>query len=154
MFTAPCYLAFGRYLGVPVVAVVTSSFLSWLDDVSGNPTSLAFAPNTFSAFKQKMNFKERLQNVLSSHWLFVQMHYYTNAQLSYVKKNFGLDVPHIIDLYRDVSLYLVNSHHSLNGVRPMTPNVIEVGGLHLKTDEPLIPVRVRGTRFLTPAEPR
>jgi len=90
-------------------------------------------------YDQHMSFKERLINVLLSNYISGQMHYYTNSQLEFVKKYFGIDVPHIKDLYHDLSLYLVNTHHSLHGIRPMTTNVIEVGGLHLKDDDPPSP---------------
>jgi len=140
MFGAPCFLAFGRHLGVPIVAILSSSLYSWLENVSGNPSELAFVPNTFSVHNQHMNFKQRLMNVLTYHWFCIQMHYYTNFQLRSVKENFGLDLAHITELYSDISLYLVNSHHSLNEIRPMTTNIIEVGGLHLRDDESLIPV--------------
>jgi len=63
-----------------------------------------------------------------------------------VKEHFGMNLLHIKDLYNDIALYLVNSHHSLNGIRPMTTNVIEVGGLHLRDDKPL-PVCFNMNRF-------
>ncbi|XP_011707628.1 PREDICTED: UDP-glucuronosyltransferase 1-9-like [Wasmannia auropunctata] len=140
LFAAPCYLAFGRYLKVPTVATVASVFHDWLNEVSGNPMNPAYIPSMFSSYGQRMNFKERLTNFLLMHYLSWQMHYYTNRQLTVVKEHFGIDVPHIKDLYKEIAVYLVNSHHSLNAIRPMTTNVIEVGGLHLTADEdPLSP---------------
>lgn len=140
LFAAPCYLAFGRHLKVPIVGTVTSVFHDWLSEVSGNPMNLAYIPSMFSIYDQHMSFKERLINVLLSNYISGQMHYYTNSQLEFVKKYFGIDVPHIKDLYYDLSLYLVNTHYSLHGIRPMTTNVIEVGGLHLKDDDQPSPV--------------
>jgi len=140
LFAAPCYLAFGRHLKVPVVGTVASVFHDWLNEVSGNPANPAYIPSMFSPYDQNMNFKERLTNLFISKYLSWQMHYYTNSQLTFVKKHFGIDVPHIKDLYNDLSLYLVNSHHSLNGMRPTTTNVIEIGGMHLRDDDdPLSP---------------
>ncbi|EZA57757.1 UDP-glucuronosyltransferase 1-9 [Ooceraea biroi] len=139
LFAAPCYLAFGRHLGVPMVGTVTSALHSWLDNLSGNPPSLAFVPNLFSTFTQQMSFKERLINVLMFFGVNTQINHYTNSQTHYVKESFGLDVRHITELHRDISLYLVNSHHSLNGIRPMTPSVVEIGGLHLRDDGHLEP---------------
>jgi len=149
VFGSPCFLAFGRHLGIPIVATVSNPLHSWLEDMSGNPPELAFVSNTYSTFNQHMNFKQRLTNVLSYHWFCLQMHYYTNSQLRNVKDNFGLDLAHITELYGDVSLYLVNSHHSLNEIRPMTTNVIEIGGLHLRDDEPLASVRLKKNSLLT-----
>jgi len=140
MFMAPCYLAFGRHLNVPIVATVASVFHDWLSEVSGNPLNLAYIPSLFSMYTQRMNFTQRLTNVFLSNYISTQIHSQTNSQLEFVKKHFDIDVPHIKDLYRDVALYLVNTHHSLHGIRPMTTNVIEIGGLHINNDETLPPV--------------
>ncbi|XP_050462109.1 UDP-glucosyltransferase 2-like [Cataglyphis hispanica] len=139
LFAAPCFLAFGRHLKVPMVGTVANVFHDWLNEVSGNPMNPAYIPSIFSTYTQQMNFQERLINFLLSNYISIQIHYYTNSQLEFVKKYFGMDVPHIKDLYYDLSLYLVNSHHSLHGIRPTTTNVIEVGGLHLKDDDPPSP---------------
>ncbi|XP_020282468.1 UDP-glucuronosyltransferase-like [Pseudomyrmex gracilis] len=140
IFASPCYLAFGRHLKVPVIGTVTCAFHDWLNEVTGNPECSSYVPSMLSTFSQQMTFKERLLNFLIRNYVSIQLHYYTNPQVELVKKHFGIDVPHIKDLYNDVALYLVNSHHTLNGIRPMTNNVIEVGGLHLKdSDSPLSP---------------
>jgi len=121
--------------------MVTSVFHDWLSNLAGNPFNPAYMPGLMSTYNQHMNFKERLTNFLLTHYINWQIHYYTNSQLKFVKKHFGIDVSHITHLYDDIFLYLVNSHHSLNGIRPMTTGVIEVGGLHLKDDDdPLSPV--------------
>jgi len=135
-------MAFGRHLKVPMVGTVASVFHDWLSEVSANPMNPSYIPSIFSGYNQQMNFKERLTNFLTIHYLSWQFHYYTNShQLKLVNEHFGMNLPHIADLYNDVSLYLVNSHHSLNGIRPMTTNVIEVGGLHLNDEgDPLSPV--------------
>lgn len=59
-----------------------------------------------------------------------------------------MDLPHIKDFYSDVALYLVNSHHSLHGIKPMTPGIVEIAGLHIKDeDDPLSPVRLNKLAF-------
>ncbi|XP_025262697.1 UDP-glucuronosyltransferase 1-3-like [Camponotus floridanus] len=139
LFATPCYLAFGRHLNVPIVATVASIFHDWLNEVSGNPFNLAYIPSLLSTYTQRMSFTQRVANVILSNYFSAQVHYETNSQLEFVKKHFDIDVSHIKDLYRDIALYLVNTHHSLHGIRPMTTNVIEVGGVHLKDDDPLPP---------------
>jgi len=39
----------------------------------------------------------------------------------------------------NASLFLMNTHHSLHGVRPLTPAMVEVGGIHVdgRTPKPL-----------------
>ncbi|XP_025159918.1 UDP-glucuronosyltransferase isoform X2 [Harpegnathos saltator] len=134
VFMAPCYLAFGRLLKVPMVGIMTTAFHDWLNEVSGNPCNLAFIPNLFSAFKQDMNFKERFINFLMTNMISIQIHYYTSFQVEYVRKYFDIENTSIKELYNDVSLYLVNTHPALHGIRPYTPSIIGVGGLHIKGD--------------------
>ncbi|XP_025987486.1 UDP-glucosyltransferase 2 [Solenopsis invicta] len=138
-FAAPCFLAFGRHLKVPIIATVASVFHDWLNEVSGNPANPAFVPSFFSTHSSSMNFKERLTNAFLSNYLSWQFHYHSNKQVAIVKEHFGLDLSCIKDLYNDIAVYLVNSHHSLNGIRPMTTSVIEIGGMHLKDDNPPSP---------------
>lgn len=148
VFMAQCYLAFGRHLKVPMISMVTCSFHDWLNELSGNPFNLAYMPSLFSTFEQQMNFKERVLNFLLSYMITAQIHYYTSFQMENVKKHFGIQDTSILDLYGDISLYLVNSHPSLHGIRPMTPAVVEVAGLHIKDDgEQLSPVRLNKLAF-------
>lgn len=143
VFMTPCFLAFGRHLKVPMIGIIPSIFFDWLNEFSGNPNNPSFVPTLFSAFEQQMNFKERVLNFLMMYWISTQFHYYTSFQVEYVKKHFGMQDVSIIDFYSDISLYLTNSHPSLQGVQPFTHNIIEVAGLHIKDkDDPLSPVRL------------
>lgn len=55
------------------------------------------------------------------------------------------DMPYLGELAKTTSVMLVNTHYSLNGVRPNTPAVIEVGGLHIKNaTKKLDPVTIIG----------
>ncbi|EFN78495.1 UDP-glucuronosyltransferase 1-9 [Harpegnathos saltator] len=131
---APCYLAFGRLLKVPMVGIMTTAFHDWLNEVAGNPYNPAFIPSLFSTFEQDMNFKERLINFLMTNMISIQIYYHTSFQVEYVRKYFDIKDTSIRELYDDVSLYLVNTHPTLHGIRPYTPAVIRVGGLHIKDD--------------------
>ncbi|XP_031829088.2 UDP-glucosyltransferase 2 [Nomia melanderi] len=131
MFMSPCYLAFGRHLNVPIVGVVTAPFTDWLHVPAGNSYNPAVTPSIFSSYPERMDFWQRLMNTV----MVIKIGTTINGKLevqqrSYVKNHFNLDVS-MEDLIKDVSLYLVNSHHSLNGVKPSVPSIIEVGGLHV-----------------------
>jgi len=76
--------------------------------------NLAYIPSVYLPSDQRMNFKERLTNFLLVHYLSWQMRYYSNSQVKLIKEHFDIDLSHIKDLYYDVSLYLINSYHSLN----------------------------------------
>ncbi|KAK2584309.1 hypothetical protein KPH14_006702 [Odynerus spinipes] len=133
LFASPCYLAFGRHLKIPTVGVMTCPFHDWLSHHVGNPDEPAFVPNLLSSYNQQMTFWERLLNTMVIHLMQIQMDYYLTPHAKYVKDNFGMEIK-TTDLYKELSLILVNSHHSLNGIRPHTTAVVEVGGLHLQND--------------------
>ncbi|KAG7207212.1 hypothetical protein KM043_008890 [Ampulex compressa] len=140
LFASPCYLAFGPYLKVPTVGVLTSAFHDWLGGPLGVPLNPSYVPSLFSAYNQEMNFWERLKNTFLMNFISFEMNRHTSHQIKYAKEHFGLDVNSIDDLYKEVSLLLVNSHHSLNGIKPYHPMVVEVAGMHVKeTDDPLSP---------------
>lgn len=50
-------------------------------------------------------------------------------------------MPDLDVLAYNTSLQLVNSHFSVNNARPLVPNVVEVGGLHVGEPRPLSKVR-------------
>ncbi|XP_078051500.1 UDP-glycosyltransferase UGT5-like [Augochlora pura] len=136
---SPCYLAFGRHLKVPMIALMTSSFHDWLDDVTGNLNNPSFVPGLFSTFGQRMGFWDRLLNTVLVNYVSYNIAYHMDIMSKHVKDHFDIDVS-VRDLHKDVALYLVNSHHSLNGIKPTTNGVVEVGGLHVtENGDPLSP---------------
>lgn len=74
--------------------------------------------------------------------------YYVNKQKTYVKQYMDIDIE-IPELYKNLALILVNSHHSVTGVTTKSTGVIEVGGLHVKENgDPLTPVIIFTQIFL------
>ena len=140
IFFAPCYLAFGRHLKIPMVGVVTSVLYEWMNDPFGNPDNPSFIPGGSLPYSGNMNFFQRLTNTVSSVTVKAMYNYYSSNQNKYVEKYFGPGFPDIYELHKDVSLVLVNSHFSLNGIRPMTTGVVEVGGLHIQFDNEKLPL--------------
>lgn len=54
-----------------------------------------------------------------------------------LKKNFGPDTPYINDIVYNTSMVFVNGHFTLDGPRPLVPNMVEIGGIHVKEPRPL-----------------
>lgn len=48
-----------------------------------------------------------------------------------MRKHFGPDVPSVRELEKRIAIILVNSHISLNGIKPTIPAAVDVGGLHV-----------------------
>lgn len=47
------------------------------------------------------------------------------------------NMPYLGDLIDETSLMLVNTHYSLSGSKPLSPSVIEIGGVHIQEPKPL-----------------
>lgn len=54
-----------------------------------------------------------------------------------LRQKFGSGIPSTGELVKNTSLMLINQHFSLSGAKPLPPNVLEVGGLHLRAAKPL-----------------
>ena len=134
-FTAHCYLAFGQHLKVPMVGFTVSILLPWLNEPLGNPNNLAYVPTGFEITNPKQNFLNRLKNVLLYKTVTSQFNDIAALQKKYVDKYFGPGYPSIYELSKKMALVFVNSHYSLNGVKPLTPGVVEIGGLHIDHKE-------------------
>ncbi|XP_014220312.2 UDP-glucuronosyltransferase 1-3-like [Trichogramma pretiosum] len=144
MFLSNCYLELGHHLNVPIVSMVTTSLFEWMYRPLGNPSRLAVEPTTFSGGYHPMSFKERLSNVVLSHYFENSFNREArNAQNAMVEKAFGPGMPDVIDLQKEISLTLVNYHHALNGVRAFTPSVVPVGGIHVFENEDVLPANVK-----------
>jgi len=58
-----------------------------------------------------------------------------------LRKHFGDDTPDVDDLVQRTSLILVNQHYSLSGPKPLSPAVIEIGGVHIVDPQQIDEVR-------------
>lgn len=59
---------------------------------------------------------------------------------------FGPDVTPVDYLAYNISLIFVNTHFSIDYPRPLVPNIIEIGGVHIGTPKPLPTVSERDRR--------
>ena len=139
IFTANCYLAFGRYLNIPMVGIVTSAPLDWHYDAVGASFNTAVMPGIISAYSSPMNFWERLGNTLEHYSGLAQYYYYIRQQDEKIEKYFGPGYPRASEILKDLDLFLVNAHYSIDGIKSITPSMIPVGGLHIVDDGTKLP---------------
>lgn len=139
VFGAHCFMAFGHHLKVPVIGASSSALYPWGNELVGNPENLAYVPNNLLEYIENMGFWHRIYNVVHTFYYKLYFNHYTAPQDDIIKKYFGPDTPGVRELERSIALMLTNSHIALNGVKPTTPALIEVGGLHIQDDGPDIP---------------
>ncbi|KAG5880367.1 hypothetical protein JTB14_029493 [Gonioctena quinquepunctata] len=109
----------------------------WIHHLVGNPALPSFYPELILGYQPKMTFYERVKNTL------YRIQNYINLKvLFYPSQNHIIQkyLPHSIDLQdslHNVSLVLLNSHSSFSRPEAHVPNIIEIGGFHIKPAEKL-----------------
>ncbi|XP_068632422.1 UDP-glucosyltransferase 2-like isoform X3 [Battus philenor] len=152
-FSSDCMLGLLHIYGIksPVVALLSSNILPWSGHRVGVIENPAYTPVISVQSTSRMNFLERLEN--SFLYLYYNLWYYYSIQVKereLIEKRFGRRIPDLYNLAKNYSLMMVNTFHALNGVRPMVPGVVEIGGMHLDHTQKVIPSYIE--RFLNESE--
>lgn len=135
VFGAHCFAILGDILNVPMVGASSTILYPWINDYIGNPENVAFVGNALSSYKQDLNIWQRTYNFLHTLHLKWKFNSITSAQTELLRKYVSPDAPDVRELEKKISMILVNSHPSLNGIKDSTPAYIEVGGLHVTEEE-------------------
>ena len=133
-FTSDCTLGLAHKLNLPFIGLSSCALFPWHYDRVGLPDTPSYIPSESVRFSQNMDFWQRLEN-----WLAVKItkHLYRFVEMNdnkLIRAKLGNDIPDVADLKLKTSLILLNQHYSLNGPRPLTPGVIEIGGVHVGND--------------------
>ena len=130
-----CYYGLGPLLKVPIITVSASLEHSWISQNIGNPLSTAFFPTSMMSKFDMKSFMARLKNTVRS--LTDTYKFFSNSekQTEMMRKYLSPDIPTVREVEKMVALSLVNTHYSLQGIRPTTPALVEVAGLHIEEDD-------------------
>lgn len=141
-FNSDCILTVAKKLKVPVVRIHSCTLMPWTSKRYAIPDHPAYIPNNFLPFSDRMSFFERIENTIISviHSVYFNKFVLDNDKRVSMKYFGELAATLESDVLND-SLLLVASHFSLNLPRPMVPNVIEVGGIHVGKPNALSKVR-------------
>lgn len=140
-FMSDCLLALNEKFKAPIVSITTSMMLPWNNERFGNPDNPSYIPTLWLDYSNKMEFLERVENFLvhTAHKFWFKMK--QQNQNSIIRTYLGENHPPLSLYGNNMSLLLVNTHFSLSFARPFSPNVIEVGGLHISKPKALPKVR-------------
>lgn len=93
-----------------------------------------------------MSFLERAHNALicTADWILRSFYHYPAQQglidkyfEPHIRQNTTEHLPSVYELERKVAIIMINSHVALDHPRPSMPNIINVGGIHLRPAKPL-----------------
>lgn len=147
-------MGLGFIFKVPVVTVSSSLEYPWMTQYIGNMDNLAFVPNIFQTSSERMSFLERLSNVVTYYSQLLKFHTLSmRSQTNSMRKYLSPDIPNIREVEKSVALTLVNNDPILFGVKPITPALIQISGLHIEANEEILPTvrkpsRIRKKEFV------
>lgn len=134
-----CFLGFIPLFGSPPVMAITAyANTPWAADIAGTPNTPAYISVCNLPTLDHMTFFQRVANfLLLSITTWYRTYVHMPEQDKIAKEFFGEHIPSVIDIEKNISLVLVNIHHSIDYPRPTTPNFIPVGGMHIKPPKKL-----------------
>ncbi|XP_055905736.1 UDP-glycosyltransferase UGT4 [Eupeodes corollae] len=143
IFLGDALLGFSQFYKAPTIVVSPTGPNTWINEMTGNSQNSALDPSNFLPYLEQMSLYERIINTLMSvfekltynffHMIAHQAVYEKHFEPFAMEKNEIL--PHHRDLAHNISLVLMNSHAVVQYPRSFLPNVIEVGGIHLRDEQ-------------------
>ncbi|XP_055856235.1 UDP-glycosyltransferase UGT4 [Episyrphus balteatus] len=143
IFLSDALLGLSQFYKVPIVVVSPTGPNTWINEMTGNSQNSALDPSNFLPYLEQMSLYERIINTLMAvfekltynffHMISHQAVYEKHFEALAVERNEVL--PHHRDLTHNISLVLLNSHPVVQYPRSFLPNVIEVGGIHLRDEK-------------------
>jgi glucuronosyltransferase len=149
-FFNDCFLGFAHKFRAPVVQVCSFGGTDWMDNWVGNPHPYAYIPGAFVTYSDRMTFWERFINTVNGIVQSIGRRYYYLPQQDAIARkyfNFTDDLPSISELESSTALVLLNHHFSLSYPKPLMPNMVQVGGMHIKSPKTL-PVVMSSAQLL------
>ncbi|XP_049939921.1 UDP-glucosyltransferase 2-like isoform X1 [Schistocerca serialis cubense] len=130
-----CFLGLAHKHNASIIQQIPNTLAFVMGDAVGNPAAYAYIPDIMLDIPVNMNFLQRTLN--SMYGLLVELLrffvYVPNQQEIMVSYSKNIDnLPSVEKLFKSSSLVLINNHESIGLSRPLTPNTIQVGGMHIK----------------------
>lgn len=134
-FYHECFTALGHKYGAPVVQLLPFSPNARVSKWHGNPYDPAYIPDLTAVATPNMTFGQRTVNTVSAFvYTFLDRLVYLPRQRALARKYFVYPGherrPDLVDLLRNVSLTLINSHPVIGAPAPMVPTYVDVAGMH------------------------
>lgn len=131
-------LGLGHHFGAPVVVYSPMGANKWNMDMVGTPAPLSFVPHhIMKTLSDRMSFTQRLENTLiTAYDLYKFEQHLKHEDAIYQKVFLGEKKTTVYEMYRNVSLVLVNQHFAIAHPQPYVTNMIDIGGIHINHGKP------------------
>ncbi|XP_013178836.1 PREDICTED: UDP-glucuronosyltransferase 1-7C-like [Papilio xuthus] len=152
-FNSDCMLGLTHVFGIeaPIVGISSCGIMPWTYARIGLHDNPSYIPMLTTPYTSKMTFIQRLDSFISKLYVNDLYHIIQKKERAIIEKHFRVEIPDLDEIGKNkMSVFLVNTFHTLNGVRPTLPAVIEVGGMHLDHSTKVLPSYIE--KFLNESE--
>ncbi|XP_967762.1 UDP-glycosyltransferase UGT5 [Tribolium castaneum] len=130
--------ALSTHFGAPLISLSAVGASYWTNPLVGNPSPPSYIPDLMSDYSVPMTFCERLVNSLVYVFNDLLYNFIVFPKQNQLMKKYIPNAPeHLSDVLYNSSIVLLNSHPSINQPVPHVPNMIEIGGFHIKPPKKL-----------------
>ncbi|XP_044733443.1 UDP-glycosyltransferase UGT5-like [Chrysoperla carnea] len=132
-FNSDCFMALNYIFQAPSIGLSSCTVMTWLHARFGIPVNPSYRPITNLPHGDKMTFYQRVSNTVYYfiHGYLIPVMFMTKQDDIAVRKYLGANIPSVADIAKNTSLFLINTHYTLNKAWAYPPNVIEISGVHL-----------------------
>ncbi|XP_031634155.1 UDP-glucuronosyltransferase 2B15-like isoform X2 [Contarinia nasturtii] len=145
--------ALSQHFQAPLIVTTASGATKFSTDLVGSPNFPSYIPHIYTHYTDRMTFWQRIYNSLSFWFEDLTFPiYFAPKQQEIMEKSFtnAKNWPSLEEIKRNVSLVLLNTHVTYGTPRPYPQNMIEVGGIQIKSDVDPLPVKIQ--QFLDEAK--
>ena len=136
-FMNEAHKGFAKHFNAPLIVFSTIGASSWVNPLVGNPTAVSYASEPLRGFPTNMTLYERYLNAFTYSYFQLINYVYAFPQQDKLLKKYFPNNMNLTDVMYNVSLVLLNSHPSTNLAVPYVPNMIDIGGFHVKPPKKL-----------------
>nr|ATN96014.1 UDP-glucuronosyl transferase 342A2 [Aphis gossypii] len=137
LLASSCDAYVSYYLKIPQIVIVSSHVHTWYHHTFGSHMNPAHVSTYHASYAVPTNFIQRMMNTydyLYSHMVFK----WVDRESTVIgRKYFGPDAPDADTLMKNTSLVFVNGHYTVDLAKPLLPNFVNIGGIHLVKPKPL-----------------
>ncbi|XP_026761258.3 UDP-glycosyltransferase UGT5-like [Galleria mellonella] len=130
-------LAFSHRFNVPVIRISSvGSFFPEYHVMDGFGHPLLYPPNLCSRCPniENLTFIEKIYEIYNYIYISDLFYCFEETENVKLKAVFGSDMPSLSELSKNVHLHMSNVHRTWELNRPVPTSVIQVGGIHLKSE--------------------
>lgn len=132
------FFAFSERFKIPVVAITSADAFAVSHEIMGNVINPVAHPERILPFTIAKTFKQRIISILICLALkFVVVPRSEKNYLPMLREYFPEVKKSVKEVVQNIDMLFVNAHPVLGFIRPILPNTIQLGFLHIKPPKPL-----------------